>query len=265
MTNEDKKLNPETLSSLCSSWLFTPEKILYLDETSSTNDVAKKMAIEGSPEGTTVIAEFQTLGRGRSGRQWESPKYLGIYFSFILKPDINKELIPYITMLTGIAAAEAIKEETDLDSRMKWPNDIIINDKKVCGILVEGSTVKDNLEFLIVGIGVNVNNDFFPGNYLYPPTSLKIEKGDAVSRENILRKLLEKIEIWYHILIKQKKSSLILKRCRELSHSIGKNISIRMVNESLTGYVMDIDKTGYLILKTESGEIIKIPSGEIIG
>ena len=264
MINEEKKLNPETLSSLRSSWLFTPEKILYLDEASSTNDMAKKMASEGSPEGTTVIAESQTLGRGRSGRQWESPKYLGIYFSFILRPDINKELIPYISMLTGIAAAEAIKEETNLDSRMKWPNDILINDKKVCGILVEGSTVKDNLEFLIVGIGVNVNNDFFPGSYLHPPTSLKIEKGHAVSRENILRKLLKKIEIWYYILIKQKESYLILKRCRELSHSIGKDVLIRTGNETFTGYAMDIDKTGYLILKNQYGEIIKIPSGEII-
>lgn len=264
MVNDCGNLNPKIISSLSSSWLFSADKVIYLEKTSSTNDIAKKMAGEGAPEGTIVIAEFQTLGRGRSGRQWESPKYLGIYFSFILRPEIDKILIPYISILASIAAAEAIKEETCLDAKIKWPNDILINGKKASGILVEGSTVKNSLEFLIVGIGVNVNNEIFPENFLYPPTSLKIEKGSVVSREKILQKLLEKTERWYSVLIKQKESHLILKRCKELSYSIGKKVSIRTGNETFTGYALDIDKTGYLILKNESGEIKKIPSGEII-
>ena len=264
MINEYEKLTLDKILSFCSSWLFSADNIIYFEETSSTNDIAKKIAGEGAPEGTIVVAESQTLGKGRGGKQWESPKYLGIYFSFILRPKIDKALIPYISMMASIAAAEAIKEETVLDTKIKWPNDLLINGKKVCGMLIEGSTVKDKLEFLVVGIGINVNNEFFPGSYLYPPTSLKIEKGIPLSRKKILKRLLEKTEQWYSVLVWQKESHLILKRCKELSHTIGKIISVRTGNEIFKGYALDIDKTGYLILEKENGEIKKIPSGEII-
>jgi len=264
MVKKIEKLTPEIISGLCLPKLFS-KNIIYFEETSSTNDIAKKMAGDGAPEGTLVIAESQSHGKGRMGRDWESPKYLGIYISIILRPRLNKIVIPFISLMAGIATAEAINKETQLDAKIKWPNDILAYGKKVCGILIEGNIIKDMLEFLIIGIGVNVNNKTFKGNYIHPPTSLRIEKGNLISRTKILKSLLTELEKWYFLLLNDSKGKkLILKRYKELSHTLGKRISVKAGSKLLEGFAVDIDQMGFLLLRDENGRIEKIPSGEVI-
>jgi len=264
MTKNFKALTPEVISKLVLPKMFC-ERIEYFEETSSTNDIAKAMADNGAKEGTLVIAESQIHGKGRLGRNWESPKYLGIYLSIILRPNINKVSIPFISLISGIATAETIREETELDAKIKWPNDILIEEKKVSGILIEGSILEDRTEFLILGIGINVNNETFNGEYIHIPTSLRIEKnGNIISREKILERLLASLEKWYFLLLKDPDSKeRILKRYKELSHTLGKEVTLKAGKDILKGTAVDIDQTGFLVLKTEKGKLERVPSGEV--
>ena len=264
MTENFEKLTPEIISKLVLPKMFC-ENVEYFEETSSTNDIAKAMADNGAKEGTLVIAESQAHGKGRWGRNWESPKYLGIYVSIILRPKLNKEIIPFISLISGIATAETIKEEMGLDAKIKWPNDILIREKKVSGILIESSIIRDKFEFLILGIGINVNNETFKGEYLHTPTSLRIEKdGNIISRKKILERLLVKLEKWYFLLLKEPDGKeTILKRYKELSHTLGKEVTLRAGKDLLKGTAIDIDQMGFLVLKDKKGKLERIPSGEL--
>jgi len=171
---------------------FIAKKIYYFDSVSSTMDKAESLALQGATEGTVVLAETQTKGRGRLGRQWSSPKYKGIYLSLILKPAATPQQAPILTLLAAISVAEAIKEYCGLEVKIKWPNDVLAKDKKIGGILTELNAEMDATRFVVIGIGLNVNND--KQTLMAGATSLKEQMQQEISRVGLLQELFRKLE-----------------------------------------------------------------------
>jgi len=259
----DLLLEEEILDGLDTK-VFGKKKLICLQETESTNFIAKNLAAAGAPEGTLVTAESQTSGRGRKGRTWVSPSGKGIYASMILRPHIPPDEAPKITLLTAVAAAETLICLVKTDAKIKWPNDILIGTKKIAGILTEISLEMDAVDYIVVGIGLNVNTQpqDIPDDLKEKATSVLIETGRKFSRVKILQKFLSLYEKYYDV-FKNKGFRPVLARWKELSNIVGKKICVDMINKELSGTVEDVDDDGVLILKDSSGKIHRIFSGDI--
>jgi len=250
--------------------LFTTyigKKIFYFPELESTNIVAKEKALhraEGIDEGTLIIAERQSTGKGRLGREWFSPVG-GIWLSIILYPQLSPSYISRITLMTAVAAVKSIKICTQIESQIKWPNDILINEKKVCGILTEMSAELDIINWVVVGIGINVNIDHqdFPEDIQKNTISLKEILGKKVLRVKLVQTFLQEFEKYYESL-KRREFSSILKEWKLYSHTLGKKIRVDMGERIITGEATDINEEGALILKKGDGKLVEIISGTII-
>ena len=233
----------------------------YYDSTGSTNDRAYELAEGGEPEGTIVIAESQTRGKGRMGRKWISPKASGIYMSIILRPDVETDEIPAVTIIAAVSIIRAIIKACGVDTRMKWPNDILIGDKKVCGILTEIKAQPDAVEFLVLGIGVNVNT---PRGKLPPEgTSLKIECGYNVSRLDLARNILAEFERYY-LKFNEEGFPALRDECMEYSLTLGKRVKVSEHHRSIEGVAVDIDEKGALIVKDDNGDLKRVFSGDVV-
>ncbi|MGB9937929.1 MAG: biotin--[acetyl-CoA-carboxylase] ligase [Methanobacterium sp.] len=241
---------------------YIGKEIHYFREVDSTNEVAKRLAQEGAPEGTVVIAERQQKGRGRRGKQWVSP-IGGAWMSLILRPDTLPMNAPQLTFTAGVAAAKTIKDEYGLKVGIKWPNDILIDNKKVCGILTEISTGKDSIDYIIAGIGIdaNVDLDSLPPELRKHTTSLKTELDGEISRMILVRKFLENFESIYNE-FNQGNFQEILKKWRKYSKTIGSNVEIRKGTEIIRGEAVGVNREGALILELKDGSLKKIISGE---
>lgn len=244
--------------------IFGAGEIIHFAETDSTNLRAKVLAASGAPEGTVVVAEKQTRGRGRKGRSWCSPDGGGIYISLILRPAMPPGEAPRITLVTGVAAAQALLGMTPLEARIKWPNDILVKGKKIAGILTEISTDMDKIDHIVVGIGINVNvaADELSEEIKEIATSVRIETGEVFSRVRLIRAFLKEFEACYETLQSRGFNS-IRERWKELSDSLGKQITVDMIGKTCTGRFIDIDAEGILILEDEHGEYHRIVSGDI--
>ena len=242
--------------------VFGKRDIVYFTETDSTNTRAKDLAVRGAPEGTLVICEKQTKGRGRKGRSWFSPSQGGIYTSLILKPSISPSEAPKITLLTAVVVAETLRSLTGLSAIIKWPNDILINGKKIAGILTEMSTEMDSIDHIVVGLGLNVNTPDFPDDIREKATSLFIETGKYFPRVRFIQEYLKWYEEYYEI-FKRTGFEPVIKRWKELTNMIGQQITVEMVSKKYSGKVQDIDKDGVLILKDNNGKCHRIFSGDV--
>jgi len=246
---------------------YIGKEIYYFPELKSTNIIAKEKALhraEGINEGTLIIAERQSAGKGRLGREWFSPAG-GTWLSIILYPQLSPSYISRITLMTAVALVKAIKICTQIKSQIKWPNDILVNEKKVCGILTEMSAELDIINWVVVGIGVNVNikQQEFPEDIRERTTSLKEVLGKKVLRVKFAQVFLQEFEKYYEIL-KRREFSFILKEWKLYSYTLGKKIRVNMGERIITGETMDINESGALILKKEDGELIEIISGTIV-
>ncbi|MDP3732343.1 MAG: biotin--[acetyl-CoA-carboxylase] ligase [Candidatus Omnitrophota bacterium] len=241
--------------------MFMGKKIYYFDAVSSTMDSALQLAMEGAPEGAIVLAESQTKGRGRLGRDWFSPKYKGIYLSLILRPRISPNQAPLLTLMSAVSICEAVKEKTDLACQIKWPNDILAHHKKLGGILTELNAETDLSRFIVVGIGLNVNNDkkTIPAG----ATSLKEQKKEDINRVELLQEILRKIEENYLSFQKDSGKSIIDK-WRNWSISLGRRVRVSFQNEHIEGEAIDIDIDGGLLIRNDSGFIRKVMSGDVV-
>jgi len=230
----------------------------------STNTFARNLAESGCPHGTLIVAETQTDGKGRKDRDWVSPAGCGIYATLVLRPTLAPEDTPLLTLMTAIAAAESIIETTNLNPVIKWPNDILVNGKKIAGILTELSSDMDRVEYVLIGIGINVNTPRkqLPKRPIFPASSLAGESGKKYSRQKLLAKFLEIFETEYKNLIKGNRQQL-LDHWKSLSDIIGRQVTIKRINDAPSGVITDIDSDGALQLKTKTGEFIKILSGDI--
>jgi len=236
------------------------KKVFHFNKIQSTNLYAKKLVNENIDEGTIVIADVQTKGRGRKNRSWVSP-YGGLWFSVILYPDIIPKRGMAITMAASISVSQAIKDITGLKTKIKWPNDVLLNDKKVCGILTELNADIKKIKNAIVGIGINVNNKV-DEELKEIATSLKQEFGSEVTSLRLLGLTLENFDNNYEKL-KINDFEYIKKIWLSYSNIIGKKVKITEENTMIVGVVKDIDDNGYLILKTDNG-IKNVLNGDII-
>ncbi len=244
--------------------VFGKRTIEYLSEVDSTNLKAKNLAEGGAPEGTLVVTEKQTKGRGRRGRSWFSSEGEGIYATLILRPAMSPGGVPRITLMTAVAVAEALLSLFPLDIKIKWPNDIIVKGRKLAGILTEISTEMDAVNYIVVGLGLNVNTPLssFPEELKYKATSILIETGKISSRARLFRAFLEHFEKYYEIFMNNDFAS-IMKRWRELSGIFGQKIVVDVIGQKHMGKVLDIDDDGVLILKDDKGKIHRIFSGDV--
>lgn len=240
---------------------FMGRKITYLDRVDSTMNACVRLAMENAPEGAVVIAESQTRGRGRIGRMWESPKYKGVYASFLLRPKLSPAEVPLLTLMTSVSAVTALTRVTGLEPRIKWPNDILIGHRKAAGILTELSAETDRVNFAVIGIGINVNND--RETLLPNATSLKEETGAKVSRLAVVQSLLGEIEKDY-VYLRARGPEQMLKKWRALSMTLGRRVKVQGEKRHIEGEALDIDADGALLVRTDSGIREKVYAGDVI-
>jgi len=237
------------------------KKIYYYAQTSSTMDEAMRLSLEGAPEGTLVVAEAQAKGRGRLGRSWYSPKAKGIYLSIILRPKILPNETPKLTLMAAVAVASGINRITGLHVTIKWPNDLLIDDKKLGGILTELNAESDSVKFVVIGIGINVNNT--RSSLPAKATSLKEETNETVSRVELLKQILIEIERYY-LIFQRDGFGPIIEKWRQLSSMLGSRIRVNYKKEHLEGIALDVDMDGSLLVRKDSGLIEKVMAGDIV-
>lgn len=238
--------------------------VYFFESVTSTQKVAKEYAMNGAKHGTLIVADEQTEGRGRMVRKWYSPKGTGIWASFILRPDIQIQHAPQLTLLSAVAVVQAIKKVTHITPEIKWPNDILISGRKVCGILTELQAEEDRIQSVILGIGINVNQDEndFSAEIIKKATSLKIELGKTVNRSSLIQSLCYYIEQLLHLYISEGFTP-IKSLWETYAVSIGKRISARTVKGTFDGVALGINNEGVLLLKQDNGDIVEIISADI--
>ncbi|WP_079509531.1 biotin--[acetyl-CoA-carboxylase] ligase [Mesobacillus jeotgali] len=243
---------------------FLGRNLHYHESVESTQKIAYKLAYENAEEGTIVIAEEQTAGRGRMDRKWHSPKYTGIWMSILLRPKIPIPKAPQLTLITAVGVVQAIEEVTGLLPEIKWPNDIMINGKKITGILTELQAESDRINSVIIGIGINVNSaeEDFPEEIKQVASSLAIETGREIDREQLIRTILEKLEKLY-LLYLEKGFFPIKLMWESYAVSIGKQITARTITGEIKGKAIGITEDGVLLIEDNTGTIHNIYSADI--
>jgi BirA family biotin operon repressor/biotin-[acetyl-CoA-carboxylase] ligase len=240
------------------------KKIIYLHEIGSTNDLAKELANCGASEGTIVIAETQTAGRGRLNRKWFSPKG-GLYFSVILRPKLKAKETIKLVFVAGLAVAEVLHENYGLNVETKWPNDVLANGRKACGILSEMKTKGEEVNYMVIGVGINVNVNVkkeFPEELKTVATSLENELGRKVRLEELLKLLLEKLDSLYEKFLEEGFLQ-VLKRWKEYAGFLGKEVEVIDEVKRLHGLALDVDDEGSLVIKLEDGTVKRIFVGDV--
>lgn len=227
----------------------------------STNDLTKTLAQKGAADGTVVLADSQTQGRGRRGREWSSEANVGIYLSILLHPTLSPEQAHQITLVAGVGLIEAINTFSQTRAVLKWPNDVLINNKKVAGILTEFYQGGDH-NGIILGIGVNVNNSRFPVELQHIATSLAMENSGSLDKLPIIAAIINNIEKEYWRFM-DGEFPTIIDEWNQNSDIFGRHISLSLGEQTFYGTAMKLDEEGQLVLETETGEEVAFDSGEI--
>lgn len=243
---------------------FLGRTIYFEESVESTQQIAARLAYEGVAEGTVVVAEEQTAGRGRLSRKWHSPKGTGIWMSMILRPTVLVHQAPQLTLLTAVGVAQAIEKYTNLSIGIKWPNDILINGKKAVGILTEMQADPDKINAVIIGIGINVNQkqEHFADEIQHIATSLAIEADEQFVRAELMQLIFLQIEKLYKEYL-ERGFGVIKLLWESYATSIGKEIAARTMKETITGVAKGITADGVLLLEDKEGNIHHIHSADI--
>lgn len=254
----------EIASRLVTKW--AGRKLYYLEETGSTNIDARQLAEEGAPHGTTVVADRQKSGRGRRGRTWQSPAGSAVYMTILLRPDFLPDKASMLTLVMALSVTDAIVEMTGLDVGIKWPNDIVVNKKKVCGILTEMNAEPDSIHYVVIGAGINVNNESpqaFPEEIRQSATSLKIESGMRISRAALTERVLFRFEKNYEIFEKTQDLSALMQEYEK--HLLNLNTEVRVLEPKgdYTGIARGINETGELLVEKITGDMVRVYAGEV--
>jgi BirA family biotin operon repressor/biotin-[acetyl-CoA-carboxylase] ligase len=245
----------------------SPEKIIHYRQLDSTNNALKKLAEKGAPEGTVVLAEEQSQGRGRLGRSWSSPFGKGIYLSILLKPPLAPQETQLLTLLAAVAVAKSILLNLPgLAVGIKWPNDLLIHNRKVCGILTELKAEADLLHYLVIGIGLNVNTrkEDFPADLQSSATSLFLENNKqlVLRRHKLAASLLREMDSSYLDYFKSGPGAVI-SEWKKYNVTLGKEVTIKTVKENYSGFAVDLDVNGALIVEDAKGHKKRFSSGEV--
>lgn len=246
------------------------KRIQYYSEVDSTNRIAKELGKVPGNHGVLVLAEQQNAGRGRLGRNWNSPSGNGIWMTLVLQPNLHPGHASMLTIVAALAVNNAIRNITGLDSFIKWPNDIVVNGKKVCGILTEMNTINEKLEYAIIGIGVNVNQDKFPEELKDTATSILLEGKRSIDRIELIADIMKHFEFYYDVFLKTENLIKLKDLYNENLVNLNRQVRILEKDMEYAGIALGINETGVLLVKTvetvEDGEITIIKgvvSGEV--
>lgn len=256
------RFNEELLRSFLTSSVFG-NQIEFLEKTVSTNNRALKLAFQGAPEGTAVLADCQTGGKGRMSRVWFSPPGKNIYTTVILRPEMSPAFSPQVTLIAGVAVAELLDRYCPGRVSLKWPNDVLIGGRKVCGILAEARSSAVRIEYIVVGIGINVNmRETDLGEDLRQiATSLRIETGRDFIREEMAARLYGSLEKWYS-LFRESGFGPVREKWLDCSAMIGRQISYSSQGATVKATVAGMDHDGALLCSVD-GEIKRVTAGEV--
>jgi BirA family biotin operon repressor/biotin-[acetyl-CoA-carboxylase] ligase len=238
--------------------------IVHYFRTESTNAVALKLATDGAEHGTLVVAEEQTAGRGRLGRVWFSEKGSGIYASIILRPPLSPAAAPVLTLMAGLAAQKAVGAVTGLAVDIRWPNDLLVNGKKVCGILTEMNAELDRLHAVVLGVGINVNHSQMPPELEDIATSLRMEAHRGVSRVQVLGALLREIERYYQLLLKNGNKAIADRWEAASTFAHGKRVRVVTAAGEALATTAGLDPTGALKVQYDDGRPDALVAGEVV-
>ena len=261
MAAPDLMTEAEIKSLMHTEWVA--KEVLYFDTIDSTNTKAQELAEKGYPSGTLVVADKQESGKGRRGRSWVSPSGTGIFMTLMIKPDINPNNASMLTLVAALAVAKAITSVTGEEALIKWPNDIVVNSKKVCGILTEMNAQFDYINHIVVGIGINVHNESFPEEISQMASSLMIEAGGKrFHRAQIIAETMSYFEQYYDTFLKTQDLSALVREYDELLVNRNKSVRVLDPKEPFDGKAMGITPKGELIVDTwESRKLVS--SGEV--
>lgn len=259
----NKLLATEIISGLeLKHW--NPNNVYTYEQVDSTNTIAKKMASQGQEEGSFIIAEEQLKGKGRMGREWLSPQGKGIWISFILRPDILPMQASQITFVVVAGILQGIKKYTGAQVKIKWPNDLLLNRKKITGILTEISAEIERINYIIAGVGINVGQEpeDFPPEIRERASSLEAETGEEINHNKLVQTIISEMEKVY-FLYKEEGFEEILKIWRENNITLGRRVRAITMDGQIKGLAENIDQEGFLIIKEDSGEVHKIMAGDV--
>jgi len=224
---------------------------------------AGERAEQGAPEGAIVTAEQQTAGRGRLGRSWFSQKGAGLYFSLILRPPVRAADSPVLTLAAGLGVARGVGEACGVQCDLRWPNDVLLNEKKCAGVLVELSAGGDRVRHVIVGVGVNVNHPALPPELAAEATSLRIETGREFVKEAVLDAALEQMQRYYEMFLGRGAAAVIDAFCRRSSYARGKRVEVLQENSRLRGVTAGLDSSGVLLVRLDDGRVTPVWAGGV--
>jgi BirA family biotin operon repressor/biotin-[acetyl-CoA-carboxylase] ligase len=238
--------------------------IQVFERTTSTNDVVEKLARDGVKEGAVVFAEAQTKGRGRLGRVWQSPTRRGLWFSVLLRPDLRPQETTQLTVISATALRRAIKNVAGLSAEIKWPNDVLLGGKKIAGILTEMSAEVDRVRHVIIGIGVDVNQDAneFAGEVRQTATSLKLAADEEICRAELAAEILRELDADY-ARVRAGKFPEIADEWEAACVTIGKNVTVHVGERKFRGRAESLDDDGALLVRTEHGHLERIIGGDV--
>jgi len=237
--------------------------IYHFFKVDSTNNVALRLSHDGEPHGAVVVAEEQTGGRGRLGRTWHSEKTSGIYLTVLLRPKIPPVQAPLVTLLAGLAARDAVAEQTGFCPDIRWPNDLLLNGKKFCGILTEMHAEPDRVHFVIVGIGINVNHARMPEELVPIATSLRMESGRTYSRLELLAKLLRQLDRYYNQFTAEGPGAILERFAEVSSYARGKRVRISTPTETYLGTTAGLESNGLLRVARDDGRTEVVVCGDL--
>lgn len=264
-------LSEEEIKSLVRT-TWAGSHIIFRGEMDSTNTQAKLLGEQKAPHGTLVVTDRQIMGKGRRGRSWESPAGVCIYMSILLRPELKPSSAPMLTLVTALAAAEAVRKQTGLEAKIKWPNDLVLNGKKISGILTEMSAEPDYINHVVIGVGINVNQTEFPPEICDTATSLLLESekmGETlracgkIRRAELLAAVMEEFEKYYEIFMETGNLSGLADRYNEMLINRGREVKILEPGNTYTAQARGINDTGELLVCLPDGEERHIFAGEV--
>lgn len=238
------------------------QTVHFAEETESTNLWTKHLAAQGAPHGSLAVAEFQTAGRGRFARSWQAPAGSSVMMTLLLRPELQPEKAPMLTLVMGLSAAQAVREY-GLQPQIKWPNDVVLSGKKICGILTEMSAGMEGIRYVLVGTGINVNLERFPEELRDKATSLCLEAGRMFDRNEVLGLVLKHFEENYERFMRSADFSPLKAEYERLLANRGQKVRILEKDASEEGLCLGIDERGRLLVRKEDGTVEAVGAGEV--
>ena len=259
--NPDVFSASELKSRIRNQW--AGRELYFYGETGSTNTDAKRLGEEGAPHGTVVAADMQTAGRGRRGRTWESPAGKDIYFSILLRPEFAPDKAAGLTLVMALAVARAVEEKCGVEAGIKWPNDVVVNGKKICGILTEMTVETDYIQHVVTGVGINVNMDSLPEEIRESATSLFLESGKKTARAELLQAALERFEEYYGKYAADLGMDSILGEYNARLVNRDRQVRVLDPKGEWEGVAKGINASGELLVETSAGRTVEVYAGEV--